>query len=88
MQKEDAATTGPASTPTEEFPLLGIRFEGNIAQQHELDLNQLGQSLQGFARIFAVSAHFLKTSNSPNILTHWTCRLSRFQCQNTIAMKC
>jgi hypothetical protein len=44
-----------------EFPMLGIRYEGNDAEHHELDLNQLGQSLQGFARIFAVSANVLKT---------------------------
>jgi len=50
-------TTGNA----EEFPLLTIRYEGNDAEQHQLDLNQLGQSIQGFARIFAVSANVLKT---------------------------
>ncbi|MGQ7905006.1 DUF7946 domain-containing protein [Burkholderia sp. BC1] len=44
-----------------EFPALAIRYEGNDAERHELDLNQLGQSLQGFARIFAVSANVLKT---------------------------
>lgn len=43
------------------FPLLNIRYEGNDAIAHQMDLSQLGVSLQGFARIFAVSANLLKT---------------------------
>lgn len=38
-----------------------IRYEGGDAGKKEIDLNQLGQSLQGFARILAVSAHFCQT---------------------------
>lgn len=38
-----------------------IRYEGGDASAKEIDLNQLGQSLQGFARILAVSAHFCQT---------------------------
>lgn len=40
---------------------LSIRYEGGDALKHSIDLNQLGQSLQGFARILAVSAHFAQT---------------------------
>lgn len=38
-----------------------IRYEGGDAGKKEIDLNQLGQSLQGFARVLAVSAHFCQT---------------------------
>lgn len=40
---------------------FSIRFEGGDAVAHQIDLNQLGASLQGFARILAVSAHFAQT---------------------------
>lgn len=40
---------------------LSIRFEGGDADAHQIDLNQLGASLQGFARVLAVSAHFAQT---------------------------
>jgi len=40
---------------------LSIRYEGNDADTHQIDLNQLGVSLQGLARILAVSAHFVQT---------------------------
>jgi hypothetical protein len=40
---------------------LSIRYEGGDAVGHEIDLSQLGQSLQGMARILAVSAHFART---------------------------
>lgn len=62
MPPKDTVNNGLTSVQTHEFPVIGIRFEGNNAEQRELDLNQLGQSIQGFARILAVSAHFLKTS--------------------------
>ncbi|MDR5737163.1 hypothetical protein [Caballeronia sp. LZ016] len=61
MQTKATTTDRIAAADKDEFPALAIRFEGNNAEQHELDLNQPGQSMQGFARIFAVSAHFLKT---------------------------
>ncbi|CAK7069712.1 MAG: hypothetical protein KER_03054 [Kerstersia gyiorum] len=40
---------------------LSIRYEGGDADGHTIDLHQLGQSLQGMARILAVSAHFTET---------------------------
>lgn len=40
---------------------LSIRYEGGDAESHSIDLHQLGQSLQGMARILAVSAHFTET---------------------------
>lgn len=40
---------------------LSIRYEGGDAEGHTIDLHQLGQSLQGMARILAVSAHFVET---------------------------
>jgi len=52
----------PGSTPTgyteEEY---AIRYDGLDADRHEMDLNQLGISLQGFARVLAVCAHFSST---------------------------
>lgn len=43
---------------TEEY---SIRYEGRDAERHEIDLSQLGASLQGFARILAVCAHLAHT---------------------------
>ena len=40
---------------------LSIRYEGGDAESHAIDLSQLGQSLQGMARVLAVSAHFAQT---------------------------
>lgn len=40
---------------------LSIRYEGGNADVHEIDLSQLGLSLQGFARVLAVSAHYVQT---------------------------
>lgn len=40
---------------------LSIRYEGGDADHHAIDLSQLGQSLQGMARVLAVSAHFAQT---------------------------
>lgn len=40
---------------------LSIRYEGGDAERHEIDLHQLGISLQGFARILAVCAHLEQT---------------------------
>lgn len=40
---------------------FSIRYEGGDAQAHHIDLNQLGVSLQGMARVLAVSAHFAET---------------------------
>jgi len=42
---------------------LSIRYEGGDAESHSIDLSQLGQSLQGMARVLAVSAHFAQTGN-------------------------
>ncbi len=38
-----------------------IRYIGGDAQRHALELNQLGMSLQGFARILAVCGHLART---------------------------
>lgn len=40
---------------------IGVRYEGNDAASHEIDLNQLGQSIQGLARIFALCSNALLT---------------------------
>lgn len=40
---------------------FSIRYEGGHADEHMLELNQLGQSLQGFARVLAVCAHMANT---------------------------
>jgi len=40
---------------------ISIRYEGGDAESHTLDLNQLGLSLQGFARILAVCGNFVET---------------------------
>ncbi len=40
---------------------LSIRYEGGDADSRVIDLSQLGQSLQGMARVLAVSAHFSQT---------------------------
>lgn len=47
--------------PQESEWSLSIRYEGGDADDHSIDLNQLGQSLQGLARVLAVSAHFATT---------------------------
>lgn len=51
------------------FPLLSIRYEGGDAESHVIDLNQLGESIQGFARIFAVTANLLKTGKLSRQIT-------------------
>lgn len=51
----------PQESKNEEVWSLSIRYEGNDADAHQIDLNQLGISLQGFARVLAVSAHFAQT---------------------------
>lgn len=40
-----------------------IRYDGLDADDHKIDLSQLGISLQGFARILAVIAHFSYTGS-------------------------
>ncbi|WP_162066601.1 hypothetical protein [Burkholderia sp. THE68] len=41
--------------------VLSVRYEGNDAASHEIDLNQLGVSIQGFASVFALCANTLAT---------------------------
>ena len=41
--------------------VLSVRYEGNDATSHEIDLNQLGQSIQGFSRVFALCANAIAT---------------------------
>lgn len=40
---------------------VSIRYDGRDAKDHKIDLHQLGLSLQGMARVLAVSAHFMET---------------------------
>ncbi|SAK43665.1 hypothetical protein AWB76_00528 [Caballeronia temeraria] len=40
---------------------ISVRYEGKEAASHEIDLNQLGQSIQGLARIFALCSNVLLT---------------------------
>ena len=40
---------------------ITVRYDGNDAASHEIDLNQLGQSIQGLARIFALCSNVLLT---------------------------
>lgn len=40
---------------------LEIRYEGGDAEAHKLDMAALGESLQGFSRIYAVAGHFAAT---------------------------
>lgn len=40
---------------------VSIRYDGRDANEHEIDLHQLGLSLQGMARVLAVTAHFVET---------------------------
>lgn len=46
-----------------EMMTLPIRYDGGDAEKHEVELLSLGQSLQGIARILAVSGHFAATQN-------------------------
>ncbi|SAK50623.1 hypothetical protein AWB80_01484 [Caballeronia pedi] len=41
--------------------VLSVRYEGNDTASHEIDLNQLGVSIQGFASVFALCANTLAT---------------------------
>jgi len=41
--------------------VISIRYEGGDAVDHAIDLNQLGVSLQGFARILAVCGNLVET---------------------------
>lgn len=49
----------PANVDNVSF--IAVRYEGNEAEQHEIELRQLGESIQGFARIFAMCANVLGT---------------------------
>ena len=44
-----------------EFAPISIRYEGREATAHQMELGQLGESLQGFAKVFAVAASFVST---------------------------
>ncbi|SAL02029.1 DUF7946 domain-containing protein [Caballeronia ptereochthonis] len=49
------------SNSSNKLCILSVRYEGNDAASYEIDLNQLGQSLQGFARVFGLCANTLAT---------------------------
>ncbi|HBO1919621.1 TPA: hypothetical protein ACVGMK_000015 [Pseudomonas aeruginosa] len=40
---------------------IKIRYEGGDADRHELDMLELGESLQGFARLYSTVANFVET---------------------------
>jgi len=40
---------------------IKIRYEGGDADRHELDMLELGESLQGFARLYSSVANFVET---------------------------
>lgn len=46
------------------FEPVSIRYEGKIAASHEMDLWQLGESIQGFAKAIAVAANFAYTGST------------------------
>lgn len=46
------------------FEPISIRYEGRGAAAHEMDLWQLGESLQGFAKAIAVAANFAYTGST------------------------
>lgn len=45
----------------EGFLSFEIRYEGRDAESHQIDMMSLGESLQGFGRIYAVIGHFAAT---------------------------
>lgn len=45
------------------FEPISIRYEGRLAASHEMDLWQLGESIQGFAKTIAVAANFAYTGS-------------------------
>ncbi|MGU5671154.1 DUF7946 domain-containing protein [Aeromonas caviae] len=38
-----------------------VTYDGKVADEHKIDLYALGGSLQGIARVLAVSSHFVVT---------------------------
>lgn len=46
------------------FEPISIRYEGRNAAAHQMDLWQLGESLQGFAKAIAVAANFAYTGST------------------------
>lgn len=44
-----------------DIALVPIRYDGKDAAEHQIELNVLGESLQGMARILAVTANFAAT---------------------------
>lgn len=53
--------TGQTEVAQQQTATFSIRYEGLDAEAHQIDLDQLGISLQGFARVLAVCAHFAET---------------------------
>jgi hypothetical protein len=43
------------------FAVVPIRYDGMDAEQHQIELCSLGESLQGMARVLAVTGHFALT---------------------------
>ncbi|SAL15757.1 hypothetical protein AWB70_00668 [Caballeronia cordobensis] len=64
---------------------IGVRYEGNDAASHEIDLNQLGQSIQGLARIFALCSNALLTGE---LNTHLEALDVRVVCSPVMEHRC
>lgn len=47
-----------------QFEPIIIRYEGLDAERHEIELGQLGESIQGFAKAIAVAANYAYTGNA------------------------
>jgi hypothetical protein len=43
------------------FAVVPIRYDGMDAERHQIELSSLGESLQGMARVLAVTGHFVLT---------------------------
>jgi hypothetical protein len=64
---------------------ISVRYEGNDAASHEIDLNQLGESIQGLARIFALCSNALLTGE---LKTHFEALDVRVVCSPVAEHRC
>lgn len=61
MSNEAAIKATDMANKENQISPIAIRYEGGDAAFHEIDLNQLGASIQGFSRVIAVCAHLART---------------------------
>lgn len=47
----------------ENFAVVPIRYDGGDAEQHSIELSVLGESMQGMARVLAVTGNFVVTGD-------------------------